>query len=482
MNKLTQNINLNYSIDTEATEETLKYLPEYLQRYYLLQHKDYRTFRNVQIEKENEHKSLHYNVIVPKTSEHVNVQVIVGNPIKVNMTPSNSSIDKKFLDQLYEDLFLIVQLFEEEARKATLYFAFMQGEKIIPEKQKHGIRIRLFSDSMLSLYIGLIALTFFLFYIIGPYAPIVFVFISFGIAIFSGKLLANSADWKITQQQPEILMLQYKLSKAEQEKYAKDPKAFPQIRKEIFDSTLGSNKPLSCETANSVFTKYGIKCDSQSFAVKQVNLYNIVKRVTTKFKLPIPKIVVTNSVIPNAAAAGPSPKLGTVIITTGILTQLEEDELESVIGHEISHLKSRDPLIMSTLSSIEFLLRFYVFLPFLLAYGFLSFWIYLFAALGLIYFFGKILEGRADLDSAIIIGNPKAMAEALRKIGFRSLFPLNKREPEFWRYRFLEWLRLDPHPPIYFRVERLENLKDPEKIKNTFLQSIKDNFKGLVRA
>jgi Zn-dependent protease with chaperone function len=45
----------------------------------------------------------------------------------------------------------------------------------------------------------------------------------------------------------------------------------------------------------------------------------------------------TNSVIPNAAAAGPSPKFGTVIITTGILTQLEDNELESVIGHEISH-------------------------------------------------------------------------------------------------------------------------------------------------
>ena len=57
------------------------------------------------------------------------------------------------------------------------------------------------------------------------------------------------------------------------------------------------------------------------------------------------------------------------------------------------------------------------------------------------------------------------MAEALRKIGFRRIFPLYKREPEFRSYRVLEWLQLDPHPPIYFRVERLENLKEPEKIK-----------------
>jgi heat shock protein HtpX len=103
-------------------------------------------------------------------------------------------------------------------------------------------------------------------------------------------------------------------------------------------------------------------------------------------------------------------------------------------------------------------------------------------ALGTVFFFGKFLEGRADLDSAKIIGKPKVMAEALRKIGFRRLFPLYKREPKFRSYRFLEWLQLDPHPPIYFRVKRLEYLEDPENIRNTFLQSIKDNFKGLARA
>ncbi len=136
---------------------------------------------------------------------------------------------------------------------------------------------------------------------------------------------------------------------------------------------------------------------------------------------------------------------------------------------------------MSTLSSAEFLLRFYVFLPFLFAFGFVSFWAYLVVALGLVYFFGKFLEGRADLDSAKIIGKPKVMAEALRKIGFRRLFPLYKREAEFKSYRVLEWLQLDPHPPIYFRVERLENLEEPEKIKNTLLRSIKDNLKGLTK-
>lgn len=480
---MTQNESLYYTIETETTEQMLYNLPDYLQRYYLLQHENYRTFQNIQKQINNNIRSLSYKVIIPETNEYVNIIVEATKPIKVTMKPSSLKINKEFLDQLYEDLFLEVQLFEEEARKTTLYFAFMPGEKMVPENQNPNIRIRLFSDSMLSLYLSLLAVTFFLFFILGPYAPIVFVFISFGLALLSGKLLARSADWKITEQQPDLLLLQYKLSQEEEAKFRKTKrKMLPQIRREIFDATLGSDKPLSCETATSVFAKYGINCSSDNFALKKVNLFQMVKRVTDKFKLPMPKVVVTNSVIPNAAAAGPSPNLGTVIITTGILTQLEDDELESVIGHEISHLKSRDPLVMSTLASAEFLLRFYVFLPFLFVFGFFSFWVYLIVALGLVYFFGKFLEGRADLDSAKIIGQPKVMAKALRKIGFRHLFPLYKREPQYRSYRFLEWLRLDPHPPIYFRIQRLEEIRDPEKIKSTFWRSVKDNLKALLHS
>ena len=424
-----------------------------------------------------------YRVMVPKTEEYVDVLVVAEIPIKVTMNPSSHSVDKAFMDVLDEDLLLEVQLFEEEARKSTLYFAFMLGEKIVPEKQTSGFHIRLFADSMLPLYVGLLALTFFFFWIFGDYAPVIFVGLTFGLSLLAGRLLAIGADWKITEQQQEMQILQYKLSDKELEDFRSQYiKKIPQIRREIFDASLASNIPLSCDTANSVFTRYGIHCNKENFSIRKVNVYELVKRVADKFGLPLPKIVVSNSTVPNAAATGPGPKSGTLIITTGILTQLEDDELESVIGHELSHLKARDPLVMSTLTSAEFLLRFYVFLPFLFAFGFLSFWIYLIVAFGVIYFFGKILEGRADLDSAKVIGKPKVMAEALRKIGFRKLFPLYKREPEFRTYRIMEWLQLDPHPPTYFRIERLENLDEPQKIRNTFLRSAKDNLRGLMNA
>ncbi len=473
---------LSYTIDTELPPGNLEFLPQYLRRHYLLQHKKYRAFRNMHITTDNGRHDLSYRVLVPKTNQYVDVTVNASIPIEVTIKLSDPSISKSFLNQLYEDLFLTVQLFEEEIRKTTLYLAFVPGEKIVPEREKTGLSARIFTDSMLPLYIALMALTFLFFWIFGPYAPIIFVGVSFLLSLFSGKLIARIGNWKITEDQPEIHLLQYNFSPDKFEFRKKHAKKIPEIRKEIYDATIAVDKPIDCETAGKVFANYGIDCEVEDFSVKKVNLFQIVKKASNNFGLPMPKIVVANTIIPNAAAAGPSPGLGTIMVTTGIMTQLEEDELLSVVGHELSHLKAHDPMVLFSLSSAEFLLRFYVFLPYLFFFGFISFWIYFLAAIGLIYFFGKFLESRADLDSAKMIGQPKVMAEALRKIAFKRLFPLYKREPAFRGYRRSEWLRFDPHPPAYFRIAQLEDLEEPEKIKHTFLKSIKDALKGFLRA
>jgi len=467
---------LKYMIDTELSSGNLKFLPEYLRRHYLLQHEKYRTFRNVRIITENGGLCLSYRVLIPKTDRYVDVTVVAGVPIAVTMKLSDPSIPKSFLEQLYEDLFLIVQLFEEDIRKTTLYLAFMPRERIVP-------LARVFTDSMLPLYITLMALTFLFFWIFGPYAPLIFVAVSFVLAIFSGRLIARSGNWKITKDQPEIHLLQYHFSPNQFEDFRKKhAKKIPEIRKRIYEVTIVAEKPIDCETAGKVFANYGIDCKPQDFSVKTVNLFEIVKKASYNFGLPMPKIVVANTIIPNAAAAGPSPRLGTIMVTTGIMTQLEEDELLSVVGHELSHLKAHDPMVMFSLSSAEYLLRFYVFWPYLFFFGFYFYWVYFIVAIGLIYFFGKFLESRADLDSAKMIGQPKVMAEALRKIAFRRLFPLYKREPAFRGYRRYEWLRFDPHPPAYFRIAQLEGLEEPERIKHTFLRSIKDALRGFLRA
>jgi len=94
--------------------------------------------------------------------------------------------------------------------------------------------------------------------------------------------------------------------------------------------------------------------------------------------------------------------------------------------------------------------------------------------MSIIFFIAKFFEARADLVSAMVIGQPEVLAGSLEKIGFQRL--LYERTPSF---RLQEWLGLDPHPPIYFRVARLERLHAPEKIKHPLIQSIKDVWAGL---
>lgn len=470
-----------YIIDTELTIGNLRFLPEFLKRNYLLQKEKYRDVKKISDKIQENNYVLNYRVLVPNSIHYVDIVVSANVPIKVSMKPSDSKVSKTFMDQLYEDLFLMVQLFEEEIRKTTLYLAFMPKEKIINKREQRSIIGRIFTESMLSLFVLLSALTFVLFYIFGSLGPLIFVALLFSLSILAGKIVAKSGDWKITKEQQEIILLQYHFSpenfEAFRNKYANK---ISEIKKKIYDNSIAIGKIPSCEVSSKIFSEYGIDCKTENLSIRRINIYEMVNKVANKFGLTLPTIVVKNTIIPNAAAAGATPRIGTILITTGILHQLEEDELLSVIGHEMSHLKSHDPLVMSFLSSLEFLLRFYIFLPYINSIGLFGFWIYFIFAIGLIYFFGKFLEGRADLDSAKIIGQPKVMAEALRKIGFKRLFPLFKREPKFKDYRRTEWLRFDPHPPAYHRIAQLEKIKDPKEIKHTFLKTVEENIKGFL--
>lgn len=175
--------------------------------------------------------------------------------------------------------------------------------------------------------------------------------------------------------------------------------------------------------------------------------------------------------MPNAAATGPSPSRGLVLVTTGLLVQLEEDEILSVLGHELGHLQGRDPLVLFSIISLEFILRFTLFLPIVL----INPLIYIILAFMVIFFIGKFFEARADLVSAMKIGQPEVLASALRKIGYSRL-QMERSSPT----RIPSWLSFDTHPPIYFRVDRLEGMKTIPHVKNPLLQSIKDVFGGFL--
>jgi heat shock protein HtpX len=203
----------------------------------------------------------------------------------------------------------------------------------------------------------------------------------------------------------------------------------------------------------------------------------MVENAAKKFSMDVPAIVISSDPRPNAAATGFTKRLGTMIITMGLLVQLDREEIEVVIGHELSHLRSGDPLILFSLVLMEYFARVYVYGQYLGSW----FILYLLMVFWLIFFFGRFLETRADLEAALIIGKPKVMSEALKKIGFRRLV-IEERFLEPGGSRFSEWLRFDPHPPLYFRIQRLEALDVSNPPRHHFLDSVRAVASGFVRS
>jgi heat shock protein HtpX len=74
-------------------------------------------------------------------------------------------------------------------------------------------------------------------------------------------------------------------------------------------------------------------------------LYAIVKRLTERAGLPMPRLYVVPDSTPNAFATGRNPEHAAVAVNQGLLEMLGSDEVEGVLAHEIAHIKHRDILI-----------------------------------------------------------------------------------------------------------------------------------------
>src|SRR5947199_514111 len=79
-------------------------------------------------------------------------------------------------------------------------------------------------------------------------------------------------------------------------------------------------------------------------------LHEMVDRLCAMADLPKPKIAIMNTPVPNAFATGRSPKHAAVCVTTGLWDRLEPQEVEAVLGHELSHIANRDVLVMTVAS------------------------------------------------------------------------------------------------------------------------------------
>jgi len=476
---------LSFAIDTEVAPAGLEDLLNFIYQQYLLPRPQ--NFTNIQRTVIDHEPVLAFTFLEPERKWYIGVELRAGRPIWVKMTPSDQTVPQSALDQIKEDLIIGVQFYEEQMRKTSLYFAFVEGEEVVPEKilrKRKNILRSLFFESMILLIILFMIVNIFLFFIfdlldLSFLAPVLLVIFQFLMVLNADKIILRMGDWVLSPQKPRIHLLQYHLSVEEYEKFRQKFRLeeLLQMKKEIYDRTLALGKDINCETSREVLLKHGFECVPENMKTKTVDVYHLVKNAAEIYGLPIPKIVISNTMLPNAATSGPSPKRGAMLITTGLLVQLEEDEILSVIGHEFGHLKGRDPLILFALTSSEYLFRIYVLWylwPALFFFPF--FYLYFLFIMGGIIFIAKFFEARADLESAAHVGQPQVLAEALRKIGFRRL-QLERVQAN----KVQDWLNLgDPHPPIYFRIGRLERLQTPVKVRHTLVQSIKDVVNGFL--
>jgi heat shock protein HtpX len=98
-----------------------------------------------------------------------------------------------------------------------------------------------------------------------------------------------------------------------------------------------------------VLAAYGAKPIDEAEAPR---LYAIVHRLATRAGIPMPRVYMVPSETPNAFATGRSPQHAVVAVTEGIMRILDEEELEGVLAHELSHVKNRDVLISTIAATL----------------------------------------------------------------------------------------------------------------------------------
>jgi heat shock protein HtpX len=429
-------------------------------------------------------KFLIFNTVWPQESYSATIRMKLESPLAIDIF-SFSGKNEEFNKRLEDYLLLSLQIFEEAIRKDTIYMAFVPGSEATSKLGgRSGISEKLFRGNMLNLFLLSIILGVLLLLLLqsmglGSIAPFVMIAMLLSIVLSAGKILAIRSDWRITEKNTDVVIIECKLDSSIVPTFFKDRESsLSALKRKLYETMTYEKRYLNHTEVAALFTGAGIPAVPGQVVVKRINIFEIVKRAAKRFEMPIPAIVVTKNPKPNAAATGFSKRLATMLITFGLLVQLEEKEIELVVGHELSHLRFGDPAILFTIIISEYLLRVYVFLPYMVTLPWILPIFYLMFIFWLIFFFGKFLEARADLEAAYILRDPQTMANSLKKIGFKRLL-LDSNFIEGKQTSFGDWLAFDPHPPLGFRIRRMENLDLNDVPKHTLLRSISDVFRGI---
>ena len=81
-------------------------------------------------------------------------------------------------------------------------------------------------------------------------------------------------------------------------------------------------------------------------------LWNVVEEMSVAAGLPVPRVMIVNDAAPNAFATGRDPEHAVIAVTTGLLERMNRDELQGVIGHEMSHVLNRDTRVTTMVVAV----------------------------------------------------------------------------------------------------------------------------------
>ncbi len=207
-------------------------------------------------------------------------------------------------------------------------------------------------------------------------------------------------------------------------------------------------------------------------------LDSIVEKLAKEANIPKPKLYTVKAPIPNAFATGRNPKNSAVVVTDGLLNTLDEEEIEGVLAHELSHIKNRDTLVSVMAATIAGAISFLAQMAwYSLIFGnrrqgggsLVLLPLLILAPLAAILIQLAISRGRefhADYTGAIISKKPLALASALEKISHEAKArPMsgNSATSHLWivnPFKGDNFVKLFmTHPETSERIKRLKEIK-----------------------
>ncbi len=211
-------------------------------------------------------------------------------------------------------------------------------------------------------------------------------------------------------------------------------------------------------------------------------LYEVMERLAAKARLPMPKLYVVPEAAPNAFATGRNPRHASVAVTQGLLELMNDDELEGVIAHELSHVRNYDILISSIAATLAGAITWIAHWGSWLGYGdsdeeggrggnwIVGLLMFILAPLGammLQLFLSRTREYSADETGARMVGQPYGLISALQKLGaYNQRIPTTSVSPSTSALCIVKPLfgsgtvssLFSTHPPLEKRIQALREM------------------------